>query len=140
MKTILAIAKKDGGLLKFTPGKMYVYFYRNVPVFDLELLFPNIQISMTLKDRLKLIIPALGAAIPVILKALPKLALLVGAISFLVFGSTRILGIEVREEQVRDFMPVLTALLSLIVVLGSYAFKQYSKYKSKQIEFRKGKS
>ena len=128
---------KNKGLLKFTPGKMYVYFYRNVPVFDLELLFPNIKISMTWKDRLKLIIPALGAAIPVVLRALPKLALLLGAISFLVFGSTKIFGFEISEEQVRNFMPVLTALLSLIVVLGSYAFKQYSKYKSKQIEFRK---
>ncbi|GAB4541629.1 MAG: hypothetical protein Tsb0014_33710 [Pleurocapsa sp.] len=127
----------DGGLLKFTPGKMYVYFYRNVPKFDLELLFPNIQISMTWTDRLKLIIPAFGAAIPMIIKALPKLALVVGAIFFLIFGSTEILGIEVSEEQVRDFMPVLTALLSLVVILGSYAFKQYSKYKSKQIKFRK---
>ena len=127
----------DRGLLKFAPGKMYVYFYRNVPKFDLELLFPNIQISMTWKDRLKLIIPAFGAAIPMILKVLPKLALLVSAISFLIFGSTRILGIEVTEENVRDFMPVLTVLLSLVLVLGSYAFKQYSKYKSKQIEFRK---
>ncbi|WP_036481747.1 TMEM143 family protein [Myxosarcina sp. GI1] len=127
----------DGGLLKFVPGKMYVYFYRNVPQYDLELLFPNIKISMTWKDRLKLIIPAFGAAIPVILKALPKLALLIGAISFLIFGSTSILGIEVSEENVRNFMPVLTALLSLVVVLGGYAFKQYSKYKSKLIEFRK---
>ncbi|MEM7592528.1 MAG: TMEM143 family protein [Cyanobacteria bacterium P01_A01_bin.83] len=129
--------KIDEGLLKFTPGKMYVYFYRNVPKFDLELLFPNIKVSMTWADRLKLIIPAFGAAIPIILRALPKLALILGAISFFIFGSTKILGIEVSEDQVRDFMPVLTALLSLIVVLGGYAFKQYSKYKSKQIEFRK---
>lgn len=116
---------------------MYVYFYRNVPKYDLELLFPNIKISMTWKDRLQLIVPAFGAAIPVIIKALPRLALLVGAISFLIFGTTRIFGIQVSEENVRDFMPVLTALLSLIVVLGGYAFKQYSKYKSKIIEFRK---
>ncbi len=127
----------NGGLLNFIPGKMYVYFYRNVPKFDLELLFPNIKISMTWKDRLKLIVPAAGAAIPVLLRTLPKLALLVGAISFFVFGTTRFLGIEISEENVRDFMPVLTALLSLIVVLGGYAFKQYSKYKSKLIEFRK---
>ncbi|MGF1480412.1 MAG: TMEM143 family protein [Cyanophyceae cyanobacterium] len=126
-----------GGLLKFAPGKMYVYFYRNVPKFDLELLFPNIKISMTWKDRLLLGVPAVGAAIPVILRTLPKLTLLVGAISFLVFGTTQIFGLRISEENVRDFMPVLTASLSLIVVLGGFAFKQYSKYKSKVIEFRK---
>ena len=136
-KDYFAKKKSAKNLVKFIPGKMYVYFYRNVPKFDLELLFPNIEISMTWKDRLKLIIPAMGAAIPVILRTLPKLALLIGAISFFIFGTTSFLGIEVSEENVRNFMPVLTALLSLIIVFGGYAFKQYSKYKSKLIEFRK---
>ena len=127
----------DYGLLKFAPGKMYVYFYRNVPKFDLELLFPNIKISMTWKDRLKLGIPAIGAGIPLILRTLPKLALIVGAVAFFIFGTTEFFGITVSEENIRNFMPVLTALLSLVIVLGGYAFKQYSKYKSKLIEFRK---
>ena len=129
--------ERDIDKLMFTPGKMYVYYYRNVPKYDLELLFPNIEISMTWKDRLKLIIPAFGAAIPVIIKAIPQLTLLIGAIFFLTFGTTQILGIEVNEENVRNFVPVLTALLSLIMVLGGYAFKQYSNYKSKIIVFRK---
>jgi len=64
---------------------MYVYFYRNVLKFDLELLFPKIQISMSWSDRLKLIIPAVGAAIPMIIKALPKLTLVMKATFFLVF-------------------------------------------------------
>lgn len=129
--------KKKSGVLKFAPGKMYVYFYKNIPKYDLELLFPNIQISMTLKDRLLLVIPAIGAAVPMIIRALPKLLVIVGAILFFTMGTTEILGSKVEEDQIRDFLPVLTALLSLTVVLGGFAYKQYSKYKSKQIKFRK---
>ena len=129
--------KKKSNILKFTPGKVYVYFYKNIPKYDLELLFPNIKISMTLKDRLLLGIPAIGAAVPVIIRALPKLLVIVGAILFFTVGTTEILGSKIEEEQIRDFLPVLTALLSLTVVLGGFAYKQYSKYKSKLIKFRK---
>ncbi len=123
--------------LMFTPGKMYIYFYKNIPKFDLELLFPNIQISMTWKDRLLFGVPAVGAAIPVILKALPKLALIVGAIFFFVFGSAEIFGLAVDEKSVRDFMPVLAATLSAVIALGSFAVSQYNNYKNKLIRFRK---
>ncbi|MBE9129410.1 MULTISPECIES: TMEM143 family protein [unclassified Coleofasciculus] len=123
--------------LNFTPGKMYIYFYKNIPKFDMELLFPNLKISMTWKDRLMLVIPAIGAAIPVILKVIPKLLVIIGAILFFTAGPSLLEKIQVSEEQVRDIMPVLVATLSLLVSLGGFAFKQYSSYKSKHIKFRK---
>ncbi|MBZ8179165.1 TMEM143 family protein [Oscillatoria salina] len=123
--------------LNFTPGKMYLYFYKNIPKYDLELLFPNIKISMTLKDRLLFGIPAIGAAIPVILKTLPQLTLIIAAIFFFTVGTVNVLDLNVREEEIRDFMPVLVATLSLAIALGGFAFKQYSNYKSKLIKFRK---
>ena len=54
------------------PGKIYLSLYKNIPHHDLELLFPNLKISMSLKDRLMLTIPALGAAVPLVLKILPS--------------------------------------------------------------------
>jgi len=122
--------------LQFTPGKMYLYFYKNIPKFDLELLFPNIKISMTWKDRLFLIVPAIGAAIPVILRVLPKLLVVIAAILFFTMGPSVLDTIQASEEDVRDIMPVLVAVLSLLVTLGGFAYKQYSNYKSKQIKFR----
>ncbi len=122
--------------LQFTPGKMYLYFYKNIPKFDLELLFPNIKISMTWKDRLFLIVPAVGAAVPVILRVLPKLLVVIGAILFFTMGPSVLEMIQASEEEVRDIMPVLVAVLSLLVTLGGFAYKQYSSYKSKQIKFR----
>ncbi|MGB7441663.1 MAG: TMEM143 family protein [Coleofasciculaceae cyanobacterium] len=121
----------------FIPGKMYIYLYKNVPKFDLELLFPNIKISMTWKDRLLLVIPAIGAAIPLTLKILPQLLLIIAAILFFTVGPSVLETVNASEEEVRNIMPVLVATLSLLVTLGGFAFKQYSSYKSKQIKFQK---
>ncbi|GAB1539583.1 hypothetical protein NUACC21_22500 [Scytonema sp. NUACC21] len=125
--------------LNFLPGKMYVYFYKNIPKLDIELLFPNVVTSMTWKDRLLFGIPAIGAAIPLILKALPNLLLLIAAI-LLVFNAPSLLqslGLALEQHSNRNVMPVLVAALSLAIALGGFAFQQYNNYKNKKIKFQK---
>ena len=123
--------------LRFTPGKMYVYFYKNVPQLDIDLLFPNVTTSMTWKDRLLFGIPAIGAAIPLLLKALPNLLLLLAAI-LLVFKATSLVELlDVEPDQLRNLMPILVATLSFAIALGGFAFKQYTNYKNKKIKFQK---
>ena len=107
--------------LNFKPGKIYVYFYKNIPKYDLELLFPNIKLSMTWKDRLLFGIPAIGAGIPLILKIIPELLAIAAVILFVFFGQSSLVK-YIKEEQVRNIMPMLVALLSLIVTLGGFAF------------------
>lgn len=136
-ETHFANQGKEVDELKFTPGKTYLYFYKNVPRHDLELLFPNLKISMTWKDRLLLLVPAIGSAIPIILKVLPKLLIIIGAILFFTVGRSGLDAVGAEEEQVRNVMPVLAATASLVLLLGGFAYKQYSKYKSKQIKFHK---
>jgi len=123
--------------LNFTPGKMYVYLYKNIPKFDLELLFPNIELSMTLRDRLLFVVPAIGGAISLLIKALPQLIIIVGVILFLSVGPSALENINANEEDVRDIMPVMVTLLSLLVALGGFGFKQYTGYKNKRIQFLK---
>jgi hypothetical protein len=126
--------------LKFTPGKMYLYLYKNIPKFDIEFLFPNVKTRMTWKDRLLLGIPAIGAAIPLILKVLPQLLLVIGVILFVAVGPSHLSHLEElrpSEEEMRNIMPVLVAIFSLTIALGGFAFQQYSSYKSKQIKFQK---
>lgn len=123
--------------LKFTPGKMYVYLYKNIPKFDIEFLFPNVKTSMTWKDRLLFGIPAIGAAIPLILRLLPQLLLVVGVILLVTVGPEHLKELTPSEEEVRDIMPILVAILSLALTLGGFAFKQYTSYKNKQIKFQK---
>ncbi len=123
--------------LNFTPGKMYVYLYKNIPKFDLELLFPNIELSMTLRDRLLFAVPAIGGAISVLIKALPQLVIIVALFLFLSVGPDALESINANEEDVRDIMPVMVTLLSLVVALGGFGFKQYTSYKNKRIQFLK---
>jgi hypothetical protein len=121
----------------FQPGQSYVYLYRNIPKSDIEFVFPNVEISMTLKDRLLLVIPAIGAAIAVIARALPQMLLIAGAILFFLDPPGFLEQFKARERDVQDLMPVLAALLSLLVVFGGFAFKQYTAYQTKQIKFQK---
>lgn len=123
--------------LGFKPGKIYVYFYKNIPKFDIEFIFPNVKISMTWKDRLLLWTPAIGAAVPLLGKVLPQLLLIIGVILFVTFGSVDIEQLKVSEEEVRNVIPVLVTMLSLVVTLGGFAFKQYTSYINKKIKYQK---
>ena len=123
--------------LNFEPGKVYLYLYKNIPHYDLELLFPNVKISMSLRDKLMLIIPALGAAVPILIKILPALGLLVGAIALVVFGWNLDGKFDVDVEDPKAIYPLLLASFSACVALGGFAVRQYIKYKSKRLEFLK---
>ncbi len=123
--------------LNFVPGKIYIYFYKNIPKFDLEFLFPNIKISMTWKDRLFLFIPAVGAGISVVVKILPQLLLILGVILFIFFGNLNFLNTNISEENVQNIMPILVAALSLVVTLGGVGVRQYTNYNYKKIKFQK---
>ena len=123
--------------LTFKPGKIYVYLYKNLSKADVEFIFPNIKMSMTWKDRLLFGIPAIGAGISLIVKILPQLLLILGVIIYVTLGHQPIEELQVREEEVRNITPLLVTILSLVVTLGGFAFKQYTSYKSKQIKFQK---
>lgn len=123
--------------LNFKPGKIYVYLYKNLSKLDLEFIFPNIKMSMNWKDRLLFGVPAVGAAIPLTLKIIPQIILIVGVIIYLTLGHQPIAELEVKEEDVRDIAPLLIAILSLIITMGGFAFRQYTNYKNKQIKFQK---
>jgi len=123
--------------LNFTPGLMYLYMYKNIPKYDLELLFPNVKLNMNLVDRLLFVLPALGAGISVLFKALPNLVLLVGLILLLGLGPSYAAWVGVYEDQVKDFMPVLFAFFSLAVALGGFAVKQYFSYQTRRMQYMK---
>ena len=123
--------------LGFTPGKMYLYLYKLIPKLDLEVLFPNVRIRMTLKDRLLFVVPALGAAVPMVLKALPQLLLVVAVILFFTLGPGSVERLGFSGSQIGNFLPVLAALLSLGMIFGGFAAKQYLGYKNKKLKFLK---
>lgn len=122
--------------LNFTPGKMYLYFYKKIPQADLEVLFPNVKISMNLKDRLLFVVPAIGAGIATLLKALPALivsfALILGILKLNSIAD--MLGIKIPEA---TELKVIIGAVTGLSLLGAFAFKQYVAYKNKRLKFLK---
>ncbi|NEO58014.1 MAG: DUF3754 domain-containing protein [Okeania sp. SIO3B5] len=132
-------SENEGEESHLSPKKIYISLYKNIPKNDIEFLFPNVKVSMTLKDRLMLVVPAIGAAVPIVLRIVPQLLLIIGVIVFLVFGPSYVekLNLRANPEDVRNMTGVLLASSSLLITLGGFCFKQYSKYKTKQIKFQK---
>ncbi len=126
--------------LNFHPGRTYIYYYKHIPVNDLEILFPNVRIRMTWKDTLLFLVPAVGAGIGSLSKVLSNIAIVVGFI-LLYFGLHEYaerLNIEVSEELINQSVyPILLAASSILLVLGGFAVKQFLSYKNKYIRFMK---
>ncbi|MEC4812064.1 MAG: TMEM143 family protein [Scytonema sp. PMC 1069.18] len=129
--------KPKNGNLRFVPGKMYIYFYKNIPQSDIDLLFPNVTTSMTWKDRLLFGVPAVGTAIPLLLKAVPNVLLLIAAILLVMNASSLVEALHIEQSKLQNVMPILVATLSLTIGLGGFAVKQYTNYKNKKIKFQK---
>ncbi len=136
--------KKFGGdaakvdALNFDPGKVYAYLYKNIPTYDLELLFPNVKVGMRTVDRLMFGVPALGGGIAVLVKVVPHLVLVAGAVVFLTLGKeTAKEMLSFTEEQAASVWPIVTAALALSVALGGLAFKQYMNFVNRKTKFQK---
>ncbi|MFT6863526.1 MAG: hypothetical protein ACJAVK_002087 [Akkermansiaceae bacterium] len=121
----------------FEPGMIYAYYYKDVPKYDLELLFPNVRIGMNLKQKLLFAIPAIGGSIGVLLKVVPQLLILIGVILFLIGGPAWLTEVGLTEEAVSSFMPVMIALMGVVIALGGIAFKQWGGYRKKRIQLLK---
>lgn len=129
--------KKKPEELNFSPGKTYVYLYKNIPRFDVDILFPNVDVSMNWKDLLKFGLPAAGALVPILIKTLPNILLIIGIILFFTVGPSAAARWGATDETMNNLFPILTAILSAGFMLGSYAFKQYMNYKNKRLKFLK---
>ncbi|MDA7881197.1 TMEM143 family protein [Akkermansiaceae bacterium] len=121
----------------FEPGMVYAYFYKDVPKYDLELLFPNVRIGMNLKQKLLFAIPAIGGSIGVLIKVIPQFLILIGVILFLIGGQAWLPKIGLSEDSVSNFMPVMIAIMGIVIALGGIAFKQWGGYRKKRIQLLK---
>lgn len=125
--------------LQFQPGKVYVYLYKNIPKYDLETVFPNLETRMMLRDRLLFGVPAAAAVGSVIFRSVSRIALIVGMVLILLFGAevakTRF---NINEELTTlDFVKFWAAMSSLMLGLGAVAFRQWSSYRTKKLRFQK---
>ncbi len=121
-------AKKRNDL-QFEPGSTMIKLFKDVPKEDLEILFPNSTVTMTLKDKLLLIVPAVVGGIPLLItKVLPAL-LIVYLVLTAYFGFND----DVDDNQMKQAIVAISAAAAL----GGFLMKQWTKYKNMRYEFQK---
>ncbi len=122
-------AGRDLGELRFEPGTEHVKLFQEVPRPDLEMLVPGTRVSMRMVDKVFIGVPALvgGAVISVtkLSSALGFLALLVAAY------------IGLRQDRPSISTGVLVTLFGAVVALGSYLWRQWTKYSNRRTEYLK---
>jgi len=123
--------RRDVDKLPFTPGRLYVQLFKDVPHADLEFLFPNVRARLTLKQKLGIVLPAVGAGVPLLIKVAASMTALFAALAIF-------LGL--REGGNAAAMAGAVAGLTGLGALGGYLFRQYAKYKSTLTRFLKAVS
>ncbi len=118
--------------LPFTPGSTIIKLFQDVPRADLEMLFPNAQVRMRLIDKLLIGIPAAVSGVIVVVTKL--VAALVPVLLLLGFW------IGVRREPVELNQGQLVALGAALMAVGGFLVRQFTKFKSRKIQFMKALS
>ena len=110
------------------PGSVLIKYFRNIAGIDLNALFPDVRVVMSLWDKLVLGGPALAGGIPILLKLASTITVL-----FLVIGFYLGLTDAVKDEEMR----IALAALSGLVALGGFAMRQWLRYQRQSLKYQK---
>jgi hypothetical protein len=121
--------------LGFEPGSMIVKLFKNVPSADLEMLFPNTQVRMTMRDRLTLLLPGVIGGAGVLLKAAASLVAAFAILWALAASqlSTGKFDVQITPQE----MAVIVAALVGLGGIGGFMVKQWLAFKNRKIKFMK---
>jgi hypothetical protein len=129
--------KRQVSKQNFIPGKIYLFFHKNLPKPNLSLLFPNLQTSMPLKDKLLFAVPLTVAAAPIAAKLFLHMLLLLAA--FLALQHPEIAR-EILQKKITttlDIVPSTVAFLTILIAFVGFAMHHYKHYKATTIQFQK---
>jgi len=121
--------------LNFAPGTMIVKLFKNIPKGDLEMLFPNAQVRMKIKDKLVMGGVAVGGGISVMVKAGAGL-IAMASILWLMARSVITSGGEMPGLGPMEISGMVGGMTALAAI-GAFLFKQWNSYKNRKIKFMK---
>ncbi len=109
------------------PGSTLLKLFRNVPMADLEMLFPNTQVRMRLSDKLLIGIPAVVSGGVVLTTKL-------GA-SLVLLGSLVGYWLGMSSQPAELNRAAIMALAAGAFALGGYLWKQFNNFKNRKLRF-----
>ena len=110
------------------PGAVLLKYFQNIAGADLNALFPDVRVVMSLRDQLTLGVPALIGGIPILLKLASTLTVL-----FLIAGFYLGLSNSVRDEEWAGAL----AALSGLVALGGFFLQQWIRFQRQTLLHQK---
>jgi hypothetical protein len=113
---------------KLRPGSVLIKYFRNIPGIDLNALFPDVRVVLSLADKLMLSGPALVGGVPVLLKLVSSLTVL-----FLVIGFYFGLSASAAEDETAGAL----AALSGLAALGGFIMRQWLRYQRQSLKYQK---
>jgi hypothetical protein len=113
---------------RLRPGAVLLKYFQNIASADLNALFPDVRVVMSLRDQLTLGVPALIGGIPILLKLASTLTVL-----FLIAGFYMGLSNSVRDEEWAGAL----AALSGLVALGGFFFQQWIRFQRQTLLHQK---
>jgi hypothetical protein len=113
---------------RLRPGTILIKYFRDIACSDLNMLFPNVRVVMSLFDKLVLGLPALAGGVPIILHLLPTISVL-----FLVIGVYLGFSGAVHDDEMKTAL----AALSGLAALGGFLMRQWLKYQRQSLKYHK---
>jgi hypothetical protein len=122
--------------LAFTPGTTLLKLFANVPVADLEMLFPNSEVRMKTVDKVMIGVPA---AIGIATMAAKVSAVLLFLWALAHVAAAKV-GAPVEAKDPSLLLAEAGAVIAACVAMGMFIMRQVNRYRLKQLQFIKALS
>ena len=122
--------------LPFTPGSTQLKLFSNVPLADLEMLFPNSEVRMKTLDKAIIGVPALIGIAGMTAKLVMVFTFLAGV----VFWAGNRVGLHEQPASIPSNIAEFTAILAAGITLYLFINRQVMRYRFTKMKFLKALS
>ena len=113
---------------RIRPGSVLIKYFRNVASTDLNALFPNVRVVMSMLDSLALGVPALVGAIPILINLASTVTVL-----FLVIGFYLGIVAAVEHDELKRAFAAMSGLAALI----GFVMRQWLRFQRQSLRYQK---